>query len=74
MALVIVAIAETTFVQGLVTAACSAFISGTFLLISVRITSKKTDEKVEKAKTEILQGQEIVKDVVTDVVAGKGDK
>jgi hypothetical protein len=64
MATVIVAVAELSFIQGLVTAVCSAVISGSFLLASVHVSSRRTDAKVEKAKTEILEGQEAARDAL----------
>lgn len=66
MAWVIIAIAETTFLQGLITAICSAFVSGSFLLISTHMTAKRTDMKLEQAKKDILEGQETVKSVVEE--------
>jgi uncharacterized membrane-anchored protein len=64
MAFVITVIADTSFVQGLITAVASAAVSGTFLIASVRMTNKVTDKKAQEVKKQVLQGQEDVKDAV----------
>lgn len=53
MAIVLGAIAETTFIQGIATAVVSACVSGTFLLISVHMTGRRTENKIEKVKEKI---------------------
>jgi hypothetical protein len=53
MAVVLTVIAETTFLQGLATAILSAAVSGTFLLISVHMTTRRTEEKIERVKEKI---------------------
>lgn len=55
MSVIIVAVAETTFIQGLITAALSAAVSGTFLLVSVHMTNKRTDKKVHDATETIVE-------------------
>lgn len=57
MALIIFAVAETTFIQGVVTAILSACVSGTFLLVSVHMTTKKTQEKVEEVAQKVEDQQ-----------------
>lgn len=64
MATIIVAVADTTFIQGVVTAILSALVSGGFLLVSVHMTNRRTDSKVQEATKEIIQGQQDVKNEV----------
>lgn len=74
MSAIILAVAETTFIQGLLTAILSALVSGTFLLVSVHMTNKRTDRKVQEATTDILRGQEKAKDEIKEVVSNGGSK
>jgi cell division protein FtsL len=53
MSLTLTVIAETTFLQTLATAIVSAVISGTFLLVSVHMNTRRTDDKIEKVKEKI---------------------
>lgn len=64
MAFIITVIANATFIQGLATAIASACVSGTFLLVSIAMTNKRTEEKAQQVKKEVLAGQEKVKDEV----------
>lgn len=50
---IIVGLAETTFFQSLAIAVSSAIVSGSFLLISTRLTVKKTEEKVENVQQKV---------------------
>jgi len=60
MAIILFGVAETTFVQGTITAVLSACVSGTFLLLSVHITSKKTGEKVEEVGKKVEEAKQVL--------------
>lgn len=55
MAFIITVIANADFIQGLATAIASACVSGTFLLVSIRMTNRRTEEKAQEVKKEIIQ-------------------
>lgn len=62
---------STTFFQGLVTAAASAFISGAFLLFSTHMMARKTEKKVEDATVTILEEQHAQAQSVKDTLDAK---
>lgn len=58
MMIVITTLANTGFIESLAVAACSAIITGTFLVISNILVTKRTGEKVEDLKTKVEERTE----------------
>lgn len=77
MAAVIVGVAETSFLQSLVVAVCSASVSGLFLLFATHLQAKRTQRQLDETKdqlsTKVDEATHAVQTAVTETTTG-GEK